>query len=80
VVAMILRETLRLVLPGLALGAAGVWAATRMLKSLLYGVKPLDPWPCAVSLAALLCVAMLACVLPARRAATVHPMEALRFE
>lgn len=80
VVAMILREALRLVLPGLALGAVGVWAATRLLISLLFGVKPLDPWLCAASLAALLCVAMLACVFPARRAAGVHPMEMLRFE
>lgn len=80
VVKMILREALRLVLPGLLLGAASVWGATRLLKTLLYGVKPLDPWLCAASLVALACVAMLACVLPARRAARVHPMEALRFE
>ena len=80
VVKMILREAMRLVLPGVALGAAGVWGATRLLTTLLYGVKPLDPWLCAVSLAALGCVAVLACVLPARRAARVHPMEALRFE
>jgi predicted permease len=80
VVKMILREAMRLVLPGVVLGAAGVWAATRLLTTLLYGVKPLDPWLCAASLAALVCVAVLACVLPARRAARVHPMEALRFE
>ena len=80
VVKMILREALRLVLPGLVLGAAGVWGATRLLETLLYGVKPLDPWLCAVSLVALVAVAVLACVLPARRAARVHPMEALRFE
>lgn len=80
VVKMILGQAMRLVLPGLALGAVGVWAATRVLDTLLYGVKPLDPWLCAVSLAALACVAMLACLLPARRAARVHPMEALRIE
>jgi predicted permease len=80
VVKMILREAMRLVLPGVVLGAAGVWGATRLLKTLLYGVKPLDPWLCALSLAALVAVAVLACVLPARRAARVHPMEALRFE
>ncbi len=80
VVKMILREALRLVLPGLVLGAAGVWGATRLLETLLYGVKPLDPWLCAASLVALVAVAVLACVLPARRAARVHPMEALRFE
>jgi predicted permease len=80
VIRMILREALRLILPGIALGAAGVWAATRLLETLLYGVKPLDPWMCAVSLALLAAVALLACMLPAHRAARVHPMEALRFE
>lgn len=80
VVAMIVREAVRLILPGVLLGAGGSWAATRLLKTLLFGVKPLDPWMCAVSLAVLLGAAALACVLPARRAASVHPMEALRFE
>lgn len=80
VVAMILREAMRLVIPGFAFGAVGVWAATRLLKTLLYGVKPLDPWVLAASVAVLLATALLACVLPARRAAAVHPMEALRFE
>ena len=80
VVRMILREALRLVLPGLVLGMAGVWGATRLLETLLYGVKPLDPWMCCASLAALAAVALLACLLPAQRAARVHPMEALRFE
>lgn len=43
-------------------------------------VKPLDPWMCAVSMTVLLGAAALACALPARRPASVHPMEALRFE
>jgi predicted permease len=80
VVRMILREALRLVLPGMVLGTAGVWGATRLLETLLYGVKPLDPWLCAASLAVLAAVAVLACMLPAQRAARVHPMDALRFE
>jgi predicted permease len=80
VVAMILREALRMVLTGLAMGAAGIWAATRLLKTLLYGVQPLDPWLCAASVTVLLATAIMACVLPARRAAKVHPMETLRFE
>jgi len=80
VVTMILREAMRLVLPGVALGVIGVWGATRLLQSLLYGVKALDPWLCAASVVVLLATAVMACVLPARRAAAVHPMEALRFE
>lgn len=77
---LVVREALRMVAPGLLLGAAGAWFATRFLRSLLYGVKPLDPWMCAASLAVLTAAAVLACLLPARRAAAVHPMEALRFE
>lgn len=80
VVAMILGEAIRLVLPGLVIGSAGVWAATRLLETLLYGVKPLDPWVCAASVTVLLTTAVTACILPARRAARVHPMDALRFE
>lgn len=71
---------MRLVLPGVALGAFAVWGATRLLKMLLYGVKPLDPWLCAASVAALLAAALLACAIPASRAARVHPMEALRLD
>jgi len=80
VVQLIVREALRMVLPGVALGAAGAWVATRFLHSLLYGVKPLDPLMCAASLALLTGAAVLACALPARRAASIHPMDALRFE
>jgi predicted permease len=80
VIRLVLREALWLVVPGLILGAAGAWGATRFVRSLLYGVKPLDPWVLAASAAALLVTAALACLLPARRAASVHPMEALRAE
>jgi predicted permease len=77
---LILLDAIRLVVPGLILGAAGAWGATRLLRTLLFGVKPLDPLMCAASLALLLAAAVASCVLPARRAACVHPMEALRFE
>ncbi len=80
VIRLVLREALWLVVPGLVLGAAGAWGATRFVRSLLYGVKPLDPWVLAASAAVLLVTAALACLLPARRAASVHPMEALRAE
>ncbi|UWZ85037.1 ABC transporter permease [Occallatibacter riparius] len=80
VVTMILREAMRLVLPGVALGAAGVWGATRLLNVMLYGVTALNPWACAGSAAVLLVSALMASVLPARRAAKVDPIKALRFE
>jgi len=77
---MVLGDCARLVLPGMVLRAAGTWGATRLLISLLYGVKPLDPWMCAASLLLLLGATAIACALPARRAASIHPMQALRFE
>jgi predicted permease len=80
VVRLILREAFMLVLPGLLLGAAGAWGATRLLSSLLFGVKPMDPWMCAVSLTLLLAAATSACLLPAWRAARFQPMDALRFD
>ena len=80
VVRLVVREVLWMVVPGIALGAVGAWAAARFVQSLLFGVKPLEPWVLAASAAVLLATAMLACLLPARRAAAVHPMEALRFE
>lgn len=80
VVRMILRDAVLLVLPGILLGAAGAWASTRLLGNLLFGVKPLDPAICAASVLLLAVAVALACVLPARRAASVQPMDALRRE
>jgi predicted permease len=80
VVRLVLVDAMRLVLPGVALGVVGIWAGTRLLGTLLYGVKPLDPWMCAGSVVLLLGCALAACALPARRAASVHPLESLRFQ
>lgn len=80
VVRMIVRDAAQLVLPGILLGAAGAWASTRLLGNLLFGVKPLDPAACAASVLLLAAAVTLACVIPARRAASVQPMEALRRE
>jgi len=77
---MIMGRGLRLTLMGLAIGAAGALALTRLMTNLLYGVAPSDPLTfIAVSLLLTL-VALLACYIPARRAMKVDPMVALRYE
>jgi putative ABC transport system permease protein len=80
VVRMVMRDAALLVLPGVLLGAAGAWASTRLLGSLLFGVKPLDPAAFSASVLLLAAAVALACALPATRAASVQPMEALRRE
>ena len=77
---MVIGSVLKLALVGVAIGIAGALVLTRFLSSLLYGVKPTDPLTfIAVSLI-LIGVARLACYIPARRAAKVDPMVALRYE
>lgn len=80
VVGAVLVQGMRLALPGLVVGALLAAALTAVLRSLLVGIGPTDPiaWGGAVGL--LLAVVAAACVVPARRAATVAPADALRSE
>jgi predicted permease len=80
VLAMVLRETLMLAAAGVGLGVAGALAATRTISSLLYGITPHDPATFALVSTVLLSIAILACWIPAARAARVDPMLALRIE
>ena len=80
VLVLVLRQGLGLVGIGLVLGLAGASGATRLLRGFLYEVQPLDPLTFAVVVTALAVVALAACWLPARRAARVDPMTALRAE
>jgi ABC-type antimicrobial peptide transport system permease subunit len=74
------REAVVPVFAGLATGLAGSLAAGRMIEGLLYGVRAVDPLVIAMVAALFLTSASAAAFLPARRAASVHPMEALRSE
>ncbi len=77
---MVLKRGMTLVGIGLAIGLAASLALTRLLQSLLFEVSAADPATYAVVAVLLLVISVLACALPARRAAKVDPMIALRFE
>lgn len=80
VAGMILREVARLAGIGLAIGLAAAVAADRLLASLLYGVRATDPLVFVMAVLLLGVVALLAGGLPARRASSVDPVVALRYE
>jgi putative ABC transport system permease protein len=77
---MIVSQGLRTVLIGIAMGFAGSLAITRALGSLLFGVTATDPLTFAAVIGLLMMTALLACYIPARRAAKVDPIVALRCE
>lgn len=68
------------ILLGLFLGWAVSAGATQLLRSMLYGTRPLDPATFAAAAALLVAVAALACLIPAWRASRIDPMQALRTE
>jgi predicted permease len=75
-----LRDGARMTLIGIAIGGIAALALTRLMSSILFEVKPTDPLTFG-GVAILLCmIALLACYIPARRAASVDPMQALRSE
>ncbi len=80
VVALIVRYAARLVIIGLALGLVLSLVLARLIRGFLYGLSPADPVTYAVVVATFAAVAFLAAWLPARRAAWVSPMTALREE
>jgi putative ABC transport system permease protein len=80
VLRLVFRDGLALSALGVAIGLAGAFALTRLMRSLLFSVTPTDAGTFIVVSLALLFVALLACYIPARRATKVDPLVALRYE
>jgi predicted permease len=80
ILGMILRETFAVVLAGLAVGLPLMWLSVGLLKSQLYGISPHDPLTLLACTLTIVLITMMAGWIPARRASSIEPMEALRSE
>jgi putative ABC transport system permease protein len=80
VLRLVIGQGLKLAGAGLLIGLAGSFALMRVMKTLLFGVSAADPLTFAASALLLLAVSLLACWVPARRAAKVDPLIALRHD
>ncbi|MDY7095492.1 MAG: ABC transporter permease [Acidobacteriota bacterium] len=76
----VLREGMKPVLLGAVVGVGVSVVAMPLLRGMIYGVELRDPWSFAAAVAVLVVAGLLACLLPARRAAGIDPAEALRYE
>lgn len=80
VVTMIMQQTLVLLGAGVLIGIGMALWSDRLLKGFLFGVTASDPWTLSLAPIVLVICGVMAAALPARRAATVNPVEALRVE
>ncbi len=80
VLGLVVRQGMRLAIVGIGIGLTAAFALSRVLQALLFEVKPSDPLTFAAVPLMVAGVALFACWLPARRAAKIDPMEALRYE
>jgi putative ABC transport system permease protein len=77
---LVVRQEMTLALPGVAIGLAGAFLLTRLMRTLLFGVQTTDPLTFVAISLLLTLVALLASYIPARRASQVDPMISLRCE
>jgi putative ABC transport system permease protein len=80
VLALVMRQGLAIACAGLACGVVSALVLTRYLTTMLFGVEPTDPITFGVLSVAVVAVSALACYVPARRAARVDPISAIRVE
>jgi predicted permease len=80
IVGLVLNSGARLAVFGCLIGLGGALAASGLLRSMLFGVTPFDPPTLTLAVMGVLLLALTACVLPALRAASIEPMQALRRE
>ena len=78
VLKLVLKRAMLLAIVGIVIGTAGAVAVTRYMTTLLFGVKPIDVVTFVVVAGVLALVVLVACLVPARRAAKIDPLEALR--
>ena len=77
---LILTHGMKMAIAGVVVGLIAAFALTRLMSTMLFGVRPTDPATFAIIAFVLLVVALLACYLPARRATKVDPLTALRTD
>ena len=80
ILANVVRQGMRMALTGIALGIVGAWILARSLSAQLFRVSSFDRVTFGLTAAIVVIVALLACVIPARRATRINPLEACRYE
>jgi putative ABC transport system permease protein len=80
ILGLVFTSAAKLAIAGCVIGMLGAAAASRLLKSLLFGVSPFDPLVLALAAIFVLMLALLASLLPAARAASIDPVKALRAD
>jgi len=80
VLRMVVSQGLRPVLAGIAVGVGATYWLSRVMASQIYRIQATDPWTIAVAVLVLVTVGLVACLLPARRATRVDPLNALRCD